>query len=264
MRTPGPGDRMRRPAPRNDDADPVPGPLAPTVLAPAALVATMFGAQAVTHRTDAPWSPWLIAAVAAAATAAAVESGLSTEELGLDPHALGRGLGWSAGVAATTAAGIAAGLAIPRVRGLFRNEDYPDLPGALRAALAEIPLRTVLPEEMLFRGVLLGLLLRTYPAQTAVPVQAALFGLWHVAGSLDLAAASPGIGDAVGRGRAGRALGAAGAVVFTGAAGIVFGRLRVGTGGLAPAVALHWAANGAGAVASALAWRRHAATRHPG
>lgn len=56
-------------------------------------------------------------------------------------------------------------------------------------------------------------------------------------------------------GVAGAVLEVLGAVAFTTVAGPVFGWLRVRTGSLLPAIALHWAANGAVAVAAAAAWQ---------
>ena len=46
--------------------------------------------------------------------------------------------------------------------------------------LARIPIGTALFEEVAFRGVLTGLLLRTMAAGPAYAVSSAVFGLWHV------------------------------------------------------------------------------------
>ena len=50
----------------------------------------------------------------------------------------------------------------------------------LLKALVIIPIGTVLVEELIFRGVLLGLLRRIAATLVAVVVASVLFGLWHV------------------------------------------------------------------------------------
>lgn len=219
------------------------------------LIAVMFAGEITMHLTGSTWSRWLIAAIALAATGLALGAGLTTDDLGLSRSSLRRGAGWAAVIVIVVVLLIAAGLAVPPVRELFRNEAYTSLPWAMLSASVLIPLQTVVPEEVLFRGILLGALARRYRARVAVLTQALLFGLWHIVSSTGLTAGNPGIGDAVGDGTAGALLGVLGAVVFTTVAGVLFGWLRMRTGSLLPAIALHWAANGAGAIAAALAWQ---------
>lgn len=219
------------------------------------LVGVMFGAELIVHFSHGRSTRWLMAAVAFAATLLALGSGLTSGDLGLSRASRARGLKYSAWVVAAMIGLIAVGLAVPQIREFFPNDTYRELGPSLVAALLVIPLVTVIPEELLFRGVLLGALLRRHSEFTAIGISAVLFGLWHVVTSLDLSAGNRGAADAVGPGPLGVALGVVGAVAFTGVAGVVFGWLRVRTGSLLPAVAMHWAANGAGAIASALAWR---------
>lgn len=220
-----------------------------------ALITVMFAGEASMHFTHWTWSRWIVAAIAATAIGLALGSGLTADDLGLSRASLRCGAGWAAIIVAAVVAVIAAGLAVPPVRELFRNEAYSSLSWALLSAVVLIPLQTVLPEELLFRGILLGALARRYRARIAILLQALLFGLWHVVSSTGLAAGNEGIGDAVGRGTAGLLLGVLGAVAFTTLAGLLLGWLRLRTGSLLPSIALHWAANGAGAIAAALAWR---------
>lgn len=219
------------------------------------LVVVMFGAELAVHFTHGASTRWLMAAVALVAAMLALGSGLTLDDLGLSRATRARGLRYSSWVVAGTVAVIAIGLAVPPVREFFHNDAYRELGPALVSALVLIPVLTVIPEELLFRGVLLGALLRWHSEAAAIGVQALLFGLWHVVTSLGLSEGNRGIAGAVGNGPAGVALGILGAVVFTGAAGVVFGWLRVRTGSLLPGIALHWAANGAGAIASALSWQ---------
>ena len=228
-----------------------------------ALVTGMFAAEVTMHYTQSTWPPakWAVAGTAAIATAFAIGSGLKAADLGLSRDTVGRGLKYSAGIVAATVAVIVAGVTIPSTRELFQNEAYRELGAAFVSAGVLIPLQTVIPEEMLFRGVLLGALLRRHSTAVAVSVQAVLFGLWHVVSSTGLAADNQGIDRLVGHGPLGTALGVLAAVIFTTAAGLVFGWLRVRTGSLLPSIALHWAARAAAQLSSRRLAARLASSR---
>lgn len=219
------------------------------------LIVVMFAAETTMHFTHYTWSRWIVMMTAAAAVVLAVGAGLRARDLGLSPDTVRRGARWAGVIIIVVVAAIAVALAVPPLRDLFHNDAYRDLAGALLSAFVLIPLQTVIPEELLFRGVILGTLLRRHSAVVAITLQAVLFGLWHVVSSLGLSEGNDGIGSVVGSGSSGQILGVLGAVAFTGASGAVFGWLRVTTGSLFPCLALHWAANGTGAVAAALAWK---------
>ena len=79
-------------------------------------------------------------------------------------------------------AGVAAAVAVPRTRALLADEK---ITGTGRAEAAfetfvRIPLETALAEEIIFRGVLLGLALRSRTPLGAVASSSIWFGLWHV------------------------------------------------------------------------------------
>ena len=100
--------------------------------------------------------------------------------------------------------------------------------------LVIIPVGTALFEETIFRGVLLGVLLRTGSRRSAVLVSSGLFGLWHIPAALH---------DGNGHSST-AALGAVlGIVLFTSAAGVVFAFLRLRSGSLAAPVLAHAATN---------------------
>ncbi|MGO3328248.1 CPBP family intramembrane glutamic endopeptidase [Gordonia sp. (in: high G+C Gram-positive bacteria)] len=219
------------------------------------LIAAVFAAETMMHFTHYTWSRWIVTITAIVAAALAVGSGLRTADLGLSPGTLARGARWSAAIVAVVVSAIGVALAVPPLRELFHNDAYRDLSWALFSALVLIPLQTVIPEELLFRGIVTGALLRRHSVAVAITVQAVLFGLWHIVSSIGLSEGNEGIGDVVGSGLAGQIFGVVGAVVFTGASGAVFGWLRIRTGSLLPCIALHWAANGAGAIAAAFAWQ---------
>jgi len=103
-------------------------------------------------------------------------AGLTWPQLGLGWQALPRGV--LAGTLAAVAVAIvyAAGVAIPLTRDAFRDTRYRlGLRGALYLSLVAIPLGTVLFEEVAFRGVLWGLLDRSFGVQSATAVAAVIF-----------------------------------------------------------------------------------------
>lgn len=197
-----------------------------------------------THTVDA-----LIPAGALLVTAAARGSGLTWAELGLGGHAARRGL--RDGVIAAAAAGtvIAVGALLPATAAFFNDGRYAAPLDAVVAAAVTIPLITVLPEELLFRGVLHAALARVGGARLQYAVGALAFGAWHLLGATGLAANNAGLGAVLGSGASGELLGAAGALVATSAAGAALIWLRRRSGSLIAPVSLHWALNGFAALA---------------
>ncbi|BBH71618.1 abortive infection protein [Actinoplanes sp. OR16] len=152
---------------------------------------------------------------------------------GLPPAPIGDPLYAVAGVLIIAAAyGVA--LLIPRAR---RALAEPHFPTPWRTALLEIPLATVIFEEVAFRGVLWTLVEQARGPIAATLTTAVLFGLWHI---------SPDPGERP----------QFVTVAFTTLAGVVLGLLREFSGGLLAPIAVHWAANGLGVLFSAQARRR--------
>jgi membrane protease YdiL (CAAX protease family) len=121
------------------------------------------------------------------------------------------------------------------------------------AVLVVIPLGTVLPEELAFRGLLLSLLGREYGMLAGTLLSSGLFGLWHVLASLGGGAANAAITGVVGGGAPGTAARVVVTVVFTSLAGVALCWLRLRSGSLiAPALA-HWTVNALGVIVIALA-----------
>jgi membrane protease YdiL (CAAX protease family) len=139
-------------------------------------------------------------------------------------------------------------------RPMFLNNHYATISGALIASMVIIPLQTVIPEELAFRGVLHGALNRAWGFRGVALVGSLLFGLWHVATSLGLTSNNVGFTRLFGGGIAGMLAGVTLAVLATGAAGFVFSWLRRRSGSLIAPIALHWSLNGLGALAAALVW----------
>lgn len=214
----------------------------------AALVATVALA-AVVNVVRSVWVPdafdpaitiALGVAVALIARAAAMSAG----ELGLAREAVPSGLRWGLGVVAVIVAVLAVAVLVPDLQELL-EDDRADV--ALRSmlwrAVVVIPIATVLVEELLFRGVLLGLLQRVLSAGRALVACAVVFGLWHLLPVWRGGGAGVGGGGSIGA--------VAGTFVATFAAGIGFGWLRQRSGSLVAPICAHIGTN---SVTFAAAW----------
>lgn len=181
-------------------------------------------------------------ATAAVVAAIGAWAQMSRVELGLDGRTLGAGLRLGMAAFAVVLAALAVAALVPAARGAF-DDDRAHVTAAAMAvrALVVIPLGTVVVEELIFRGVLHGLLTRLTTATGALAVGAVVFGLWHVFPAWRAA-------DGTSLQRLGVA---AGTLAATTAAGVVFVWLRARSGSLvAPALA-HLATNSAAYV---VAW----------
>lgn len=197
--------------------------------------------------------------VACVATALLVylahRDGLSWADLGLGRSSLPRGLAWGAVAVVLVVVGYTVVLLSPWGHDVLGDDARTpqNLNDLLVKVLVVIPLRTILLEEVAFRGVLWGLLRARTSGNAATAGSAAAFGLWHLAPAAlliqtnaNLAVASDGSSLA--------AVGVVlGIVVFTGIAGVVFAELRRRSGSLLAPMGLHAAVNIVGTVASYLA-----------
>lgn len=199
------------------------------------------------------WLPRLLyvpgAAVAAVAlvVVAVRVGGCSARDLGLDRRDAGRGLAYGVVAAAAVAAILALGAALPATRALFEDRRAEDasVAAVLYLALVRVPLGTVVLEETLFRGVLLGLGLRRWAQRTALAASCAAFGLWHVLPARQVTSFNS-LTEGLAGDPAGRALGVAAAVTGTALAGVVFCWLRLRSRSLLAPALVHWAVNGLG------------------
>jgi membrane protease YdiL (CAAX protease family) len=209
----------------------------------------------VAHFTT-PWAS--IATVPAAAVGLVIlvrSRGLGWSELGLGREDWKSGLGYALAAVAVVGSVIAVGATLPWTRQLFMNDHYVTMSGALVASMIIIPLQTVIPEELAFRGVLHGALNRAWGFRGVAAAGSVLFGFWHIATSLGLTSTNVGFSRLFGVGVAGVVAGVVLAVVATGAAGFVFTWLRRRSGSLIAPIALHWSLNGLGALAAAIVWQ---------
>jgi uncharacterized protein len=202
-----------------------------------------------------PWASVAVVPAAAAGLLILVRSrGLGWVELGLGRDHWRSGIAYALAAFGVVASVIAAGILLPWTRPMFLNNHYATLSGAVIASLVIIPLQTVIPEELAFRGVLHGALDRAWGFRGVALIGSILFGLWHVATSLGLTSSNVGFTRLLGGGVFGMLAGVLGAVLATAAAGFVFTWLRRRSGSLIAPIALHWSLNGLGALAAALVW----------
>ncbi|MFY9764061.1 MAG: CPBP family intramembrane glutamate endopeptidase, partial [Mycobacterium sp.] len=81
-------------------------------------------------------------------------NGLGWAELGLGRDDWKSGAAYALAAIALVVTVIAVGVLLPLTRPMFMNSHYATISGALIASMIIIPLQTVIPEELAFRGVL--------------------------------------------------------------------------------------------------------------
>jgi uncharacterized protein len=183
--------------------------------------------------------------------AVARRCGVTWSGLGLHPDRWRGGMWWGMGAVAVVAVVVALGLLVSeRVSavGVLLSDERAALPAPelLYQALVRIPLGTAVFEEVAFRGVLLGALLRVTGRWSAVAWSSVVFGLWHVAPTivtLEMNQVAPGSAEGL--------LAVLGAVVVTTVAGVLFSALRLRSASLLAPVLAHWATNSLGLLAAA-------------
>jgi uncharacterized protein len=178
-------------------------------------------------------------ALAAAAVAIGRAAGLRWAELGF---AHGQRRGWWIGLAiiASMALVLVVVVQIPAAEPFLADQRAAGLAGwaLVYGAAVRIPLGTAVPEEVIFRGVLLGALLRRTTTWKAYVWSSAVFGLWHIGPTIVLARE-----NALNPSPLATASVVALAVLLTWAAGLIFCLLRRwGRGLVAPTLA-HTATN---------------------
>lgn len=221
----------------------------------AVVVAVLALTNVIAHFTT-PWASVVAVPVAAAGLVGWLRvNGLGWVELGLGREHWRSGAAYAVGAVVAVAVAIAVGVLLPLTRPMFMNHHYATLSGALLASMILIPLQTVIPEELAFRGVLHGALNRAWGFRGAAVAGSLLFGLWHIATSLGLTRNNVGLTRLFGGGVTGMVAGVSIAVVTTAAAGLVFSWLRRRSGSLLAPIALHWSLNGLGALAAAVVWQ---------
>lgn len=172
----------------------------------------------------------------------AAASAMTAEELGLTRAGVPKGLRDGA-VAAGAIGAVVAVAALAGVDPTGTMGDRGAVSGGemLFQVFVEIPIATVLLEELAFRGVLGGLLGRVVTQRWAIACTSLAFGLWHV---------SPHSFTSLGR-----AGGALGTIAITTFAGVCFHLLRRRSGSLLAPMLAHWGTNGMAFLATWLVLR---------
>jgi len=177
--------------------------------------------------------------------------GLDAHALGLSRAHLGRGIRHGGFHGAAIIASLGTAAAVPALRPMFLDDGVA---AASRRelfwrALVAIPVGTAVYEEVLFRGVLLGLADRRWGASTSTVATSLAFGAWHIL---------PTIADHESRPSAASvplAVEVAGTVAATAVAGLAFTRLRRRSGSLLAPILVHAVVNVATLAVSVLVSR---------
>ena len=161
---------------------------------------------------------------------------IARSPLGLRTPALWSGIrdGLAAGAAA--AVGVAALTALPAVRRAMAARELPEQAG--RWLLLSIPIGTVWPEELAYRGTLGTIAEQAFGPTRGRLLQAAAFGLWHIVDAR--ITGQPVIGT----------------VLATGVAGWFFGWLYARSGSVAAPMLAHLAVNETAGLAALVVHRR--------
>ena len=179
--------------------------------------------------------------------------GLAAADLGLARPAWPAGLRWGAAAAGLVGAWYALAYLITPLRQAIPEGDGSLGRAVLWAVLVVIPLGTVLPEELAFRGLLLALLRGRYAVLAGTLLSSGLFGLWHIAASLGGGPANAAIGVVVGSDAAGTVARVVVTVLFTTLGGVVLCWLRLRSGSLLAPLLAHWTVNALGVIVTVVA-----------
>lgn len=174
--------------------------------------------------------------------------GCTWTDMGLGPTTWIRGAIYGAAAILVIFAVFAFASRRPRMHDAFHDHEIAgmSLPRVFWQSMVELPIGTVLFEEVAFRGVLWAMLARRYGLGWATLGSAVLFGLWHILPSLDLHLRNERLSQVAGGGWWARIVGIVGSVIMTTIGGIIFSLLRIRSGSLFAPMGLHWATNGWG------------------
>jgi len=211
------------------------------------VVGCLVAANVLEHRI-LPGAPAAVAAaLVLAMVAVAWASGLTVAELGLARGTWARGLRWAAVPAVVVVLACALVLMVPALEQRVAPASG-SWGGVTVRVLVRLPLLTVIPEELAFRGVTWALLRRAAGTRAAALGSSVLFGFWHVLAALGGGPANETAAGALGEGTAGIAARVTGTVLVTFLAGLLLCGLRAGSGSLLAPIGTHWAVNGTGIV----------------
>lgn len=205
----------------------------------------------VTFVTTAGWSRvvWELFGFACLLTTCRLAN-FTLDDIGLKPANIKTGLRYAGLVIAIIAAGALLIFFVDRQ--FFKDPRYHHtLSVALYASLVLLPLKTVLFEEISFRGIFPAFILRFKKSRwTATLLSSLAYGIWHVSSAR--AIGSYNIGDHI---IVPKTLVIMVALLATTLAGIVLTELRWRSKSLVAPIVVHWFINGFAIILAALAWR---------
>ena len=213
-----------------------------------ALAALAMYANVIVNEVLKP--PWYVpfnAGVLGIALVVAYRGGTTWTAMGMRADRVRRGIIIGGIIAVAIVALIAVAVAIPSARDAFKDQRIVEgsVGLSLYHALFRVPIGTAVYEEVLFRGIIFGMLARRASVLSAAVWSSVLFGIWHLLPAIDAIESNP-IGDALG----GSWEPVVAAVVSTFIAGILFVWIRLYAGSIVAPILVHVASNSMAILAS--------------
>lgn len=177
-------------------------------------------------------------------------AGTTWTSMGLRRDRAARGLKLGAVIFAGIVVAMSLALALPSANEILRDERFIESSVGLLLfhALIRIPLGTALYEEVLFRGVIFGMLARRYSPLNAAIWSSLLFGLWHILPVLAAMQTNP-VGTQI-SGLTGAAVAVAAAVIGTFLAGLILLWIRLRANSIVASVVVHIGTNSTAVIAA--------------
>lgn len=200
------------------------------------------------------WQQWILVSLLVLVSCAVIWwYRISSTELGLARKNLQRGLLYGVAIGGFIAVGMILAYVIQPT--LFTDSRYSGTTNTEAIGrLLYMLFRTVIVEELVFRGILLALFLRKMPTVQAVIASSLLFGLWHIMPSLGVSSSSSAANTLL-PSFIGTIAVIAGIVVATGCAGALFCFAKIRSNSLVAPIIVHWTINGVGLVLAMLSVR---------
>ena len=177
---------------------------------------------------------------------------ISLTDIGINPTNFMSGLLYGALALVIISLVIGAASLVPFMKNSLKDERSKGLSTKQLAykTLVNIPIGTVLLEEVIFRGVMLALLTTNFSTPLAVLISSFLFGLWHILPAITNVTTN----SALKKTKKPNITVSFGTVFVTFLAGIAFSWLRLASGSLLAPMIAHYATNSGGTIAS---WISH-------
>lgn len=194
------------------------------------------------------------ACMAAITIVAGLQVGLSVDDMGMGLHVVFKGIFVACVVSAAIVVGVFIVASVPSLRRYFVLAQHMRPNRVAYETAVRIPLSTALSEEILFRGVLLGILLSYNGTIISVGICSLTFGLWHIFPGLDRLRMQKSTLYST---RGATTIFAVTTILATALAGIFFCWLRILAGSIIAPWLTHWSINASAMLASEFVTRRN-------